>query len=97
MIFKARRYGNTSRLDERGIVGEIEQAVERNPALEAWILVTTREVPEQIQDAMVRAGLRNGTGDAFCRKYAHTVLHEIPIAGQCHGYSPLDDAIYLSP
>ena len=60
LIFEARRYGDNSRLDERGIVGEIEQAVERNPALEAWILVTTREVPEQIQDAMVRAGFRHG-------------------------------------
>ena len=62
LILEARRYGDTSNLDERGILGEIEQAVERQPDLEAWLLVTTREVPEQVQTAMVRAGLKNGIG-----------------------------------
>ena len=46
LIFEARRYSPDSTLDERSIVGEIQQAVRRDPALEAWILVTTREVPE---------------------------------------------------
>ena len=62
LIFEARRYGDDSRLDERGILGEIEQAVDREPDLEAWILVTTREVSEQLQQAMVRAGLNKGIG-----------------------------------
>ena len=62
LIIEARRYGDTSRLDERSILGEIEQAVDRAPDLEAWLLVTTQEVPEQIENSMVRTGLKNGTG-----------------------------------
>ena len=62
LIFEARRYSEDSRLDERGIVGEINQAVDRDPALEAWLLVTTQEAPEQIQQAMVRAGEDKGIG-----------------------------------
>ena len=62
LILEARRYRGTSSLDERAILGEIEQAVERQPDLEAWLLVTTREVPEQVETAMVRAGLKNGIG-----------------------------------
>lgn len=62
LIFEARRYSESTRLDERSILGEIDQAVERNPALEAWILVTTKEVPEQTRDAMVRKGTRLGIG-----------------------------------
>ena len=62
LIFEARRYRENSRLDERSIVGEIDQAVNRDPALEAWLLVTTQEVPEQIQQAMVQAGENKGIG-----------------------------------
>ena len=62
LVLEARRYGDTSHLDERGIRGEIAQAVERDPDLEAWLLVTTQEVPEQIDRAMVREGRKNGIG-----------------------------------
>ena len=41
LVFEARRYGPDSKLDERGIRGEIDQATGRHPDLEAWILVTT--------------------------------------------------------
>ena len=61
LILEARRYRDTS-LDERCILGEIEQAATRDPDLEAWLLVTTREVPEQVENAMFRAGLKNGIG-----------------------------------
>ena len=60
LVFEARRYGSNSRLDERSIRGEIDQACKRHPNLEAWLLVTTLEVPEQIQDAMGEVGLSNG-------------------------------------
>ena len=62
LVFEARRYSDKTRFDERGILGEIEQAIDRKPDLEAWILVTTSEVPEQIEQAMTRAGLKNGIG-----------------------------------
>ena len=60
IVFEARRYGPNSRLDERGIRGEIDQAAERHPDLEAWLLVTTVEVPQQLQDAMDRTALGRG-------------------------------------
>ncbi|MCY4558919.1 MAG: hypothetical protein OXF79_21600 [Chloroflexi bacterium] len=60
LVFEARRYAPTTSFDERGIRGQILQAVERKPDLEAWILVSTREVPEQIQDAIDATALGQG-------------------------------------
>ena len=62
LVFEARRYGPDSRLDERAILGEITQAARRHPDLEAWILVTTLEVPQQLQDAMDDTALELGIG-----------------------------------
>ena len=60
LVYEARRYAQETRLDERAIVGQIYQAVARIPDLEAWILVTTQEVSEQIRAAMLDVGRRNG-------------------------------------
>lgn len=60
LVFESRRYGPNSRLDERSIRGEIAQAVERHPDLEAWILVTTKEVSEQLQNAIEETALSLG-------------------------------------
>ena len=62
LVFEARRYGPDSRLDERAILGEIVQAAAGRPDLEAWILVTTREVPQQLQDVMDHTALGLGIG-----------------------------------
>ena len=58
LIYEARRYRDETRLDERSILGEIQQAVEREPYLEAWILVTTREAPPdpRVSERLRRAG-----------------------------------------
>ena len=58
--YEARRYGDSSRLNTREIRGQIDQAVEQNPDLEAWILVTTQVVPEQTVTAMENSSLRHG-------------------------------------
>ena len=60
LVFEARRYEPTTSFDERGIRGQILQAIERKPDLEAWILVSTREVPEQVQDAIDTTALGQG-------------------------------------
>ena len=60
LIYEARRYRDTTHLDERSIRGEIDQAVEREPGLEAWILVTTKVVSEQVATAMEGAGRPRG-------------------------------------
>ena len=62
LIYEARRYRDKTRLDERSIVGQIQQAVDREPYLEAWILVTTQEVPEQTQLAIIKAAEDKGIG-----------------------------------
>lgn len=45
---EARRYSDATRLDERGIIGQIDQSIEQNNDLEAWILATTQTIPDQI-------------------------------------------------
>ena len=60
LVFEARRYESTTSFDERGIRGQILQAIERKPDLEAWILVSTREVPEQVQNAIDTTALGHG-------------------------------------
>ena len=60
LIYESRRYRDSSALDARAIRGEIDQAVERNPDLEAWILVTTKEVSEQTITEMENAARPRG-------------------------------------
>ena len=60
LIYEAKRYDASTNFDNRSIRGEIDEAVERDPALEAWILVSTRDVPEQTLTAMEAAGRPRG-------------------------------------
>ena len=59
LIYEARQL-DKSRFNDRSIRGEIDEAVQRDPALEAWILVTTRAVREQTVTAMEDAGRPRG-------------------------------------
>ena len=60
LIYEAKRYEFGTDFDDRSIRGEIDEAVERNPSLEAWILVSTRDVPEQTLTAMEAAARPRG-------------------------------------
>lgn len=86
LIFEARRYSGKTGFDERGILGEIEQAVDRKPDLEAWILVTTKEVPEQIEQAMARAGLKNGIGTVIVDWQCQPLPKLAALAASCPEY-----------
>ncbi len=57
---ECKKYGDKTALDERELLGEVEQALQRDPALEAWILVTTREVPEQLAQSLYQKGEASG-------------------------------------
>ena len=57
---ECKRYRDTSRLNERELLGEIDQAIARDEELEAWFLIVTRAVPEQIQKSLIQNGERNG-------------------------------------
>ena len=49
---ECKKYADTTSLKERELLGEIDQALSRDEALEAWFLVTSREVPEQLAQTL---------------------------------------------
>lgn len=53
---ESKRYADTTPLSERELLGEIDHALKRDPALEAWILVSTREVSEQVEQSLYGHG-----------------------------------------
>ncbi len=53
---ECKKYSDKTGFDERKLLGEIQHAVRRDQALEAWILVTTRTVPEQIRQSLDQCG-----------------------------------------
>lgn len=57
---ECKHYGESSHLSDRELLGEIDQALDRDPALEAWILVATRSVPEQTLQSLSQKGARIG-------------------------------------
>ena len=57
---ECKKYRDTSSLNERDLHGEIVQALARDEALEAWILIATRAVPEQTQQSLIQHGEREG-------------------------------------
>lgn len=57
---ECKRYQDSSELSRRELLGEIDQALNRDPALESWILTATREVPHQLQEELVAKGVGLG-------------------------------------
>ena len=57
---ECKHYQDTSHLSERELLGEFDQALVRDTALEAWILVTTRRVSEQLRQSLTQHGEQNG-------------------------------------
>jgi hypothetical protein len=60
MRLECKRYADTNPLSDRELQGEIDDAMERTPALEAWILVATRAVTETTEETLNQKGLRVG-------------------------------------
>lgn len=59
---ECKRYRDDTSLNDRLLLGEIDQAIVADPALEAWILATTREADEQLERQLFKHG--NGYGIA---------------------------------
>ena len=57
---ECKKYRDTSPLNERELLGEIDQALARDEALEAWVLVATCSVSEQTRQSLVQHGERLG-------------------------------------
>lgn len=57
---ECKKYGDDTSLRDRELLGEIDHALARDEALEAWTLVATRSVPEQLAQDLVQKGERLG-------------------------------------
>ncbi len=53
---ECKKYSDTTSLSERELLGEIDHALFRDAALEAWILVATRDVSEQLEQSLFHKG-----------------------------------------
>lgn len=57
---EAKRYRDQTALSDRELLGEIDHAITGDSALEAWFLVATREVSEQLEQSLLRKSERVG-------------------------------------
>ena len=57
---ECKKYSDTTSINERELLGEIDQALSRDSALEAWLLIATRSVPEQTRQSLVQHGEKHG-------------------------------------
>ncbi len=55
---ECKKYSDHTSLSDRELLGEIDHALARDEALEAWILIATRSVPEQLAQDLVQKGER---------------------------------------
>lgn len=53
---ECKKYSDSTSLSERELLGEIDHALARDPALEGWFLVATRQVPEQLVQTLLQKG-----------------------------------------
>lgn len=51
---ETKRYSDTTALDDRELLGEVDHALHRDPALEAWFLAATCKASEQIENSLMR-------------------------------------------
>ena len=69
---ECKRYRDDTALNERELLGEMDHAFARDPALEAWILAATREVNEQLDKALSSKGHSHGVAVLILDWSAHT-------------------------
>ena len=51
---ETKRYADSTSLSDRELLGEVDDALGLDPALEAWFLVATRPAPEQLEQKLLR-------------------------------------------
>lgn len=57
---ECKRYRETTKLDPRGLAGEVMEAVLRDPLIETWVLMSTKEVTETERNLALGAGEKLG-------------------------------------
>lgn len=59
---ECKRYGKSTELNERELLGELEQTGQAIPDFDLWVLVTSREAPSQLTEALNRSAAGKGIG-----------------------------------
>lgn len=59
---ECKRYGQTTELNERELLGELVQVEQDIPDLDLWVLVASRDVPSQLTEAVNRLAAEKGIG-----------------------------------
>ncbi len=77
---ECKKYSDNSSLSERELLGEIDQALARDEALEAWVLVATCSVSEQLRQSLNQHGERLGVPVLIIDWIDHEVA---PLAALC--------------
>lgn len=77
---ECKKYSDGTSLSDRELLGEIDHALARDEALEAWILVATRSVPEQLAQDLVQKGERLGIPVLIIDWKEHDIA---PLAALC--------------
>ena len=57
---ECKKYADTTSLSDRELLGEVDQALNRDAGLEAWILAATRDVPEQLEQDLEQHAAKLG-------------------------------------
>ena len=77
---ECKRYHDTTPLNDRELLGEIDQALARDEALEAWLLAATCPVPEQTRQSVVQHGEKWGVPIVIIDWTDHDIA---PLAALC--------------
>ncbi len=88
---ECKKYSDTTSLSNRELLGEIDHALARDEALEAWFLVATRSVPEQLMQDLIRKGEKIGVPIVILDLRDHEIA---PLAALCAFDPNLVEAVF---
>ena len=88
---ECKKYSDTSSLNRRELLGEIDHALARDEAIEAWFLVSTRNVPEQLAQDLIQKGEKIGVPVVIIDWTAHDFA---PLAALCAFDPDVVEAIF---
>jgi hypothetical protein len=77
---ECKKYSDTTSLSDRELLGEIDHALARDEALEAWFLVATRGVAEQLAQDLIQKGENIGVPVVILDWKDHEIA---PLAALC--------------
>jgi hypothetical protein len=88
---ECKKYSDSTSLSDRELLGELDHALARDPALEGWFLIATRNVPEQLVQDLVQKGERIGVPIVIIDWKDHDLA---PLAALCAFAPDLVESMY---